>query len=90
MSAAWDIKSEVAWTDQDDRVAVLDLDRLQESPLVLTSTGGSIWRAIDAERDEDAIVLHVAELHEVDPDEIREQVLAFLTDLAQRHLIVRT
>jgi hypothetical protein len=59
-------------------------------PDVPANAGGSIWRAIDAERDEDAIVVHVGERHEVNPDEIGEQVLAFLTDLAQRHLIVRT
>jgi hypothetical protein len=35
-------------------------------------------------------VTRVADEYEVNPDAIREQVLAFLGDLAERHLIVRT
>ena len=89
MSTPWRIKPEVAWTDQDDRIAVLDLDRLSEPPVIFTDSGGDIWRAIDGERNEDSIVSFVAQQYDVTPTEIRQQVLVFLADLAERHLIVR-
>jgi hypothetical protein len=49
-----------------------------------------IWLCIDGTSTDEQVVTQVAAAYEVNPDEIREQVLAFLGDLAQRHLIVRT
>ena len=90
MSAVWRIGPEVAWTDGGERVAILDLDRLDQPPFVLTESSAVIWRSIDGTATDDEIVTQVAAAYEVNPDEIREQVLAFLGDLAERHLIVRT
>ena len=59
-------------------------------PSVLTDTSAVIWLYIDGRSTDEEIVTQVAAAYEVNPDEIREQVLAFLGDLAQRHLIVRT
>ena len=91
MSTVWDIGPEVAWVNgEGDRVAVLDLDRLLEAPVVLSDTSAVIWRCIDGTSTDQEIVTQIAAAYEVNPDEIREQVLAFLGDLGQRHLIVRT
>ena len=90
MSAVWRIGPEVAWTDGGERVAILDLDRLDQPPFVLTESSAVIWLSIDGTATHDEIVTQVAAAYEVNPDEIREQVLAFLGDLAERHLIVRT
>lgn len=93
MSPAWRIGPEVAWVDGDGeaaRVAVLDLDRLGQPPVVLTDSSAVIWLCIDGASTDEALVTRVAAEYEVNPDAIREQVLAFLGDLAERHLIVRT
>ena len=91
MSAVWRIGPEVAWVDgEGDRVAILDLDRLQEPAVVLTDTSAVIWLCVDGTSTDEQIVTQVAAEYEVNEDVIREQVLAFLGDLAQRHLIVRT
>ena len=84
------IGPEVAWVDgEDDRVAVLDLDRLEDPAVVLTDTSAVIWRCLDGTSTDEQIVTQVAAAYEVNPDDIREQVFAFLGDLEQRHLIVR-
>lgn len=90
MSAVWRVGDEVAWTSGPDRVAVLDLDRPTLLPQLLTDSGAVIWRAVDGERDEDSIIAQVAAEYDVPHTEIGEQVLAFLAELAERHLIVRT
>jgi hypothetical protein len=91
MSAVWRVGPEVAWVDGEvGRVAILDLDRLQEPAVVLTDTSAVIWMCIDGTSTDDGIVTQVAAEYEVNEDEIREQVLSFLGDLAERHLIVRT
>ena len=90
MSTAWRSVPEVAWVDSEhDRVAVLDLDRLEEPAVVLTDTSAVIWRCLDGTSTDEQIVTQVAAAYEVNPDDIREQVFAFLGDLEQRHLIVR-
>ena len=90
MSAVWRAADEVAWTDGPDRVAVLDLDRPALLPQLLTDSGAVIWRAVDGQRDEDSIIEKVAAEYDVPHTEIGEQVLAFLAELAERHLIVQT
>ena len=90
MNAVWNIGEEVAWVDEADRVALLDLERLDRPPVVLTDTSAVIWLCVDGRSTDEEIVTQVAAAYEVNPDEIREQVLAFLGDLAQRDLIVRT
>jgi hypothetical protein len=90
MSDVWQVREHVAWVAGEHRVAVLDLSAPGQLPVVLTDSSAEIWAALDGERDEDGIVMHVADLFEVNEDAIREQVRAFLGDLASRQLIVRT
>ena len=91
MTRGWRIGPEVAWVDSEpDRVAVLDLDRLDQPAVVLTETSAAIWLSIDGASTDEQIVTQVAAAYGVNPDDIREQVLAFLGDLEQRHLIVRS
>src|SRR4051794_3635712 len=82
MSVIWDIGPEVAWVESEgDRVAVLDLDRLDHPAIVLTDTSAALWRCVDGTSTDEEIAAQVAAAYEVNPDEIREQVLAFLGDL---------
>lgn len=89
MSAIWRHKDEIAVVSSDNRAVVLDLDRLDLLPVVLTDTAAAIWEAVDGERGAEAVVSRVADEFEVNAEEVRAQVLAFLDDLAARDLIVR-
>jgi len=89
VSPIWRHKEEIAVVSGDNRAVVLDLDRLDLLPVVLTDTAAAIWQAVDGERDDEAVIAQVAEEFEIDADEVREQILAFLEDLAARDLIVR-
>jgi hypothetical protein len=90
MTETWGVPEDVAWVAGDERVAVLHLTDAGQLPVVLTGPSAEIWAAVDGVRDEEAIVTHVARLFEVNEEAIREQVRAFLGDLATRKLIVRT
>ena len=92
MSGACRIGPAVAWVEDDehDRVAVLDLDNLGQPAAVLTDTSAVIWLCVDGRSTDEEIVTQVAAAYEVNPGDIREQVLGFLGDLEQRHLLVRT
>ncbi len=89
MTAIWRHKAEIAVVSSQGRAVVLDLDRLDLLPIVLTDTAAAIWQAVDGERGDEAVVSRVADEFEVDADEVRAQILAFLDDLAARDLIVR-
>jgi Coenzyme PQQ synthesis protein D (PqqD) len=86
----WRHADELAEVVTDGRVALLDLTRLNEPPVVLTHSAAAIWDAVDGRRDEDAVVTRVAEGFDVPAAEIREHVSAFLEDLASCHLLART
>ena len=88
MNKVWVRKDELAVVESADRVVVLDLDRLDEPPLVLTDSATAVWSAIDGSRDEEGICAEVAGAFEVDTDRVRHHVLEFLGDLADRHLII--
>ena len=89
MTAIWRHKAEIAVVSSQGRAVVLDLDRLDLLPIVLTVTAAAIWQAVDGERGDEAVVSRVADEFEVDADEVRAQILAVLDDLAARDLIVR-
>ena len=89
MTAIWRHKDEIAVVSSQGRAVVLDLDRLDLLPVVLTDTAAAIWEAVDGECGDEAVVSRVADEFGVDADEVRAQILAFLVDLAARDLIVR-
>jgi len=87
MKQVWVRKDELAFVESADRLVVLDLDRLDELPLVLTGSAAAVWSAIDGSRDEEGICAEVAEGFGVETDEVRAHVSEFLGDLAGRDLI---
>jgi hypothetical protein len=90
LSGVWKVGEDVAWVHGDDRVALLDLAKPGQLPVVLTDSSAAIWSAINGLRSDHEIVALVAALFEVNEEQIGEQVSAFLGDLASRGLIVRT
>ena len=89
MTGVWRHAVEVAYVESEERVALLDLDRLDELPVVLTDSGAAIWLAVDGRRTDERIVSAVAEGFGAEVDQIAAQVRAFLQDLASRRLISR-
>jgi hypothetical protein len=90
VSDVWRHKDEVAVVAGENRVVVLDLDRLDQAPVVLTDSAAVIWQLVDGRRGDDAVVREVAEWFEVSEDEVRHHVLGYLEELAARDLLVRT
>ena len=85
----WRRDENLAIVDTGDRVVLLHLGRLKDGgPLVLTGSAAEIWRAIDGESDTEGIVARVAAKFSVAASEIRDQVQAFLAQLAERGLTV--
>ena len=70
------------------RVVVLDLDHLDDPPVILTDSAAAIWEAIDGRLDDEGVVARVARGFGLQASEIRDQVLAFLQQLLALHLIV--
>ena len=91
MSTRLRLRDEIAWVDgAHGRVVLLDLDRLTEPPRVLAEPAAAIWRAVDGLRDEEDIVRAVAAAYAMAPDQIRDDVRTFLTELEGLGLVVRT
>ena len=88
--ARWRHADDVALVSDVDRVAVLNLSRLDEPPVVLTGTAAAIWDAVDGARDDETVASSVADLYGVPVDEIRHEVLTFLQHLASCRLLSRT
>lgn len=85
----WRYKAELAVVSSENRVAILDLDRLDQLPVVLTGSAALIWGLLDGRRDDATVARDVAEAFAVDEAEVRSHVLDYLQDLAARDLIVR-
>lgn len=79
-------KAELGVVRREGRVVVQDLERLAEPPLVLTGSAEEIWGLLDG-RSVDEVVAALAVVHEVEPDVIRTDVVAFLDDLRARDIV---
>lgn len=87
MTEVWVQSDSLAQVPSEGRVAMIDLDRLADPPMVLEGTAASIWAAIDGRRTVAEVVEAVAEEYALLPDDIRADVEAFVADLAQRGLV---
>lgn len=83
----WRRSDSLAQVPSEGRVAMIDLDRLADPPIVLEGTAAAIWAALDGHRTVAEVVATVAEEYAVPPDDIRGDVTAFVTDLAGRGLL---
>lgn len=83
----WRIGADVAWHDSGDRVAVLPLTPTDAPTRVLEGSAGFIWRALaEGAAPTEVVVARVADLVGVDDSDIRADVAAFLSDLADAGL----
>ena len=87
MTDVWMQSSSLAQVPSEGRVAMIDLDRLADPPMVLEGTAAAIWAAIDGRRTVAEVVDLVAEEYALAADDIRTVVEAFLADLAERGLV---
>lgn len=85
----WRHADDVAMVSDVDRVAVINLSRLDEPPVILTGTAAVIWGAVDGTCDDDAVASRVAAVYEVRVEEIKDVVLTFLQHLAACQLLSR-
>jgi hypothetical protein len=83
----WAQSGSLAQVPSEGRVAMIDLDRLADPPMVLEGTAASIWAAIDGHRTVAEVVDVVAGEYSLPPDDIRADVEAFVADLAARGLV---
>lgn len=87
-AGSWAHASELAEVVGEHRVVVVDLDHVDDPPVILTDSAAAIWQAVDGAHDDEGVVRVVADEYGVDPTEIRQQVVGFLRQLFTRHLIV--
>ena len=84
----WRHSDRVAHVESPGRVALASLSDLAVPPMLLTDTAAAIWMLLDGSRDLEAVVTALAEAFEVEESDIRDEVIAFVDDLAARDLIV--
>ena len=82
-------KQELGVVESEYRAVVLDLDRLDDPPLILTDSAAAVWWHVDGRNSEQDIVRKVARMFGVRGGEIADEVSEFLEDLASRDLIAR-
>ena len=82
-------KQELGVVESEYRAVVLDLDRMDDPPLILTDSAAAVWWHIDGRNSEQDIVRKVARMFGVRGGEIADEVREFLGDLASRDLIAR-
>ena len=80
---------DVAFVDDGaDRVAMVDLLRLDDPPIVLEGTSAAIWRLLEIPRTISDVAAELATVYDAPRAEIEDGVRAFVTDLACRGLVV--
>ncbi|GAA5147476.1 hypothetical protein GCM10023340_19980 [Nocardioides marinquilinus] len=77
---AWERVHDVAWVEDDARVVVLRLARLDAEPLLLDGPAAEVWRRLEAPVGLDALVADLAHDFDGDPAVVRADVAAFLRD----------
>lgn len=78
------VADDVAWTEGEDRVALLKLAGVDPRPVVLAGTAAQIWLLLPEAADEEELVARLAELYDVAPGDIRGEVRGFVADLVGR------
>jgi hypothetical protein len=84
----WVHSPDVAWVDSGHRVMALDVGRAGARPRALEGVAAVIWRALDAPHTVDTLVDQLSvDFDGVDPEEMRGDVVRFLSDLGAAHLV---
>lgn len=80
---------DVAFVDDGvDRVAMVDLLRPADPPIVLEGTSASIWRLLETPRTIAEMVDELTQVYDAPRDDIEVGVESFVADLAARGLAV--
>jgi hypothetical protein len=85
--SVWSHSSDVAYVEEEDRVVLVDLTRPADPPQIFNGSAATIWLAVDGQRDEDAVVAHVAQAYGVEGVEVAVEVRTFLGELDARGLL---
>jgi hypothetical protein len=86
-AVVWAQSGSLAQVPSEGRVAMIDLDRPADPPMVLEGTAAAIWAAIDGERTLAEVVAAVAEAYGLPAEQVRGDVETFVADLAERGLV---
>lgn len=86
----WAQAASLAQVPSEGRVAMIDTDRPGDPPVVLEGTAAAIWAQVDGRQTVAEVVEAVAGAYGVPPDDVRDDVTAFLADLATRGMVRRS
>ena len=78
---------EVAWVDSGERIAVVRLHQLTESPVILIGSAAEIWRVLASADSETEIVAALAEVYRVETATIADSIAAWIVDAERTGLI---
>jgi hypothetical protein len=87
-TTVWRHAARAAYVESDERVVVLDLDRLDRQPVVFEGSAAQIWACLDGDRTEVEVVADLAEAFGVPVEQIAPDIRAFIDQLAGLGLIV--
>jgi hypothetical protein len=79
-------RNEAVWREVDDEIFVCSPDG--ETMHTLRDVAADIWRACDGQNSVGDIVQLLVEAYEVDPETLRADLAACLTDLGSRDLLL--
>ena len=75
----------VTWRALDDHIVVLDLD--SSLYMSVTGAGAVVWKLLNEGTTLDAMIDAVLEVYEVEPEQARADLVAFVDDLRVRKLL---
>lgn len=80
------VKNEdIAWRKIDDDAILIDMD--EEEVTHFNEVGAEIWVALDGEKSVAEIIKYIQSLFEVDLDQAKKDVFAFLNKLLQKEMV---
>ena len=86
--SVWRHAGSTAYVESPERVVVVDLDHLDHPPYVFEGTAAAVWRSVDGDRTEAAIVMDLAAAYDMPADVVSPDVRQFVDRLLDLGLIV--
>ncbi len=82
------IVSNLIWRQVDENTVVVSPQSGEMR--VLNGVGSTIWQLLAEKKNPDDIIAHLVAHYAVSPEQARQDLQAFLTDLDERHLLAWT